>query len=147
MLEEQLKAPVYLENDTATWALGEANAGAGKGKDIVVYMTISTGVGGTRVVHGNLDTSAYGFEIGHQIIDPNGPQCGCGGKGHLEAFIGGSSVQKQYGKAPQDITDIAVWQKTAEYLAIGLSNISVFWSPNIIILGGSMMKSIPLEQR
>jgi predicted NBD/HSP70 family sugar kinase len=143
-LEQRLSAPVRLENDTAMWGLGEATTGAEE--DIVVYMTVSTGVGGTRIVHGHIDTSAYGFEPGHQTIDPNGPVCGCGGKGHLEAFIGGSAMEKRYGKPPKELRDPELWENTAQTLAVGLLNVSVFWSPNTIILGGSMMKDIPVDR-
>ncbi len=145
-LEQLLGAPVRLENDTAMWGLGEATVGINKEEGIVVYMTISTGVGGTRIVGGNIDANAHGFEPGHQIINPEGPICGCGGQGHLEAFIGGAAMEKRYGISPKDITDPAIWEDTARLLAIGLLNTSVLWSPDTIILGGSMMKSIPLER-
>lgn len=143
-LAQQLNAPVRLENDTAMWALAEAHRGAGKDKPIVVYITVSTGVGGTRIVDGHIDESAFGFEIGHQIIDPNGPECGCGGFGHLEAYIGGNSMEKRFNKKPKEILDEAVWDDATKYLAMGLLNTCVFWSPNIIILGGSMMRSFSL---
>lgn len=145
-LEQRLHAPVRLENDTAMWGLGEATVGSNKEDDIVVYVTVSTGVGGTRIVHGKIDANAHGFEPGHQIIGPNGPECGCGGKGHLEAFIGGNSMEKRFGKPPKEITDKEIWEETARILAIGLLNMSVLWSPNTIILGGSIMKSISLER-
>lgn len=147
-LEQRLHTTVYLENDTAMWGLGEASVGAGKGKDIVTYITVSTGVGGTRIVRGKIDENILGFEPGHQIIDSsdNAPLCGCGGTGHLEAWVGGSSLEKRYGISPKDITDNEVWETTARMLAMGLLNTSVLWSPNIIILGGSMMKSISVER-
>ncbi|MEK7500109.1 MAG: ROK family protein, partial [Patescibacteria group bacterium] len=145
-LEQLVAAPVRLENDTAMWALGEAHAGAGKGQSIVVYITVSTGVGGTRIVDGHIDKSAFGFEMGHQIINPNGPECGCGGFGHLEAYIGGSSMEKRYNKKPKEILDEAVWLEATTHLAIGLLNTCVFWSPDIIILGGSMMRSFSIEK-
>lgn len=145
-LEERLSTHARLENDTAMWGLGEAAAGAGKGKDIVVYMTVSTGIGGTRIVNGNLDTSVYGFEPGHQILDANGPVCGCGGYGHLEALIGGAAMEKRYGISPKDITDERIWEEAARILAVGITNMCMFWSPRCVILGGSMMKSISLER-
>lgn len=145
-LEERLHTIARLENDTAMWGLGEASAGAGKGKDIVVYMTVSTGIGGTRIVNGEIDTSMYGFEPGHQILDPNGPLCGCGGKGHLEALIGGAAMEKRYGISPKEITDENVWEEAAHILAIGILNMCMFWSPRCVILGGSMMRSISLPR-
>ncbi len=145
-LETRLQAKVFLENDTAMWGLGEALHGAGKGKVIVVYITVSTGVGGCRIVNGKIDVNAYGFEPGHMIINPEGPVCGCGGKGHLEAYTGGLAMERRLGKKAEHIHESAIWEKEAKYLAIGMLNISVMWSPHIIILGGSMMKSVIKER-
>ncbi len=146
-LTEAYKVPVELENDSALVGLGEANFGAGRGKDIVVYMTISTGVGGVRVVNGNIDESAMGFEPGHQIIDPDNTLCPTCDGNDLEAYVSGTSIEKRFGKKPFEITDEAVWDELAKFLAYGLNNTIVHWSPDIIILGGSMMKEvgIPVE--
>lgn len=144
-LETQLQTRVFLENDTAMWGLGEALIGAGKGKKIVVYMTISTGVGGCRIVDGAIDASTYGFEPGHMIINPDGPECSCGGKGHLEAYAGGRALERRIGEKPEHIHDYLVWEDIAKYVTMGLLNVCVLWSPQIIILGGSMMKSISLQ--
>lgn len=145
ILEKELHAPVFLENDTAMWGIGEATHGAGQGYDIMAYMTISTGVGGTRIIHQKIDASAQGFEPGHQIINPDGPECGCGGKGHLEAYISGTALQKKFEIPPKEITDPTVWDEEARYLAIGLLNTSVFWSPDCIVLGGSVMKDVDIR--
>ena len=67
-LENFFLAPVYLENETALAGLGEATFGAGKGYRIVVYVTVSTGLGGVRIVDGKIDANSMGFEIGHQVI-------------------------------------------------------------------------------
>ena len=145
IVEKELGALVFLENDTAMWGIGEALYGAGNGHKIMAYITVSTGVGGTRIINGTIDASAQGFEIGHQIINPDGPQCACGGKGHLEAYISGSAMQQRIGTAPKEIIDPAIWDEEARYLAIGLLNTAVFWSPHCIVLGGSMMRSISLD--
>lgn len=144
-LAQVLNAPVSLENDANLAALGEACFGAGIGKNIVAYLTISTGVGGGRVVNKKIDENALGFEPGHQIIVPDGAPCDCGGKGHLESYISGSGLQKIYQKKGEEITDPKIWDEVAKFLAIGLNNVTVFWSPDIIILGGAVMKSIPLD--
>ncbi|MAZ40902.1 hypothetical protein CL654_02200 [bacterium] len=142
-LEHLFDCPVFLENDSALVGLGEAVSGAGKGYDIVAYLTISTGVGGARIVNQRIDASAHGFEPGHQIIDFQGVECShCKDKGHLEGYISGSAVEERYGKKPYDIHDDEVWEKEAELLAIGLNNITVLWSPDVIVLGGSMMKEV-----
>lgn len=135
-LSKSLGAPVYLENDTAMACLGEAYFGTGKGFPIVAYLTISTGVGGARVVDGKIDRSSQGFEPGHQIIN---------GEDQLENLVSGPAIEKKYGQKPQDIKDSRVWDEVARWLAIGLNNTIVHWSPDIVILGGSVMNSIPID--
>ncbi|MDP3963631.1 MAG: ROK family protein [bacterium] len=144
-LEKALTAPVHIENDAAMVGLGEAVYGAGKGHGIVVYITVSTGIGGARIVNGRIDSSAYGFEPGHQIIQfDSAITCpGCGGAGHLEGFTSGTAVERKYGKKPHDVTDEAVWDEVAKYLAIGLNNTIVHWSPDAVVMGGSMMIKKP----
>ncbi|MBI2314469.1 ROK family protein, partial [Candidatus Daviesbacteria bacterium] len=71
-LEKFFGAPVFIENDAALSGLGEATYGSGQGYKIIVYITISTGVGGARIVNSHIDTNALGFEPGHQIIEKDG---------------------------------------------------------------------------
>ncbi len=141
-LAEAYKVPVTIENDSAMVGLGEANYGAGRGKDIVVYMTISTGVGGVRIVKGNVDDSAMGFEPGHQIIDPDNSLCPTCEGNDLEAYVSGTAIEKRFGKKPYDIHDDTIWDELAKFLAYGLHNTILHWSPDIIVLGGSMMKDV-----
>jgi len=147
-LQQRLGAPVFLENDASMGTLGEANFGAGKEYRVVVYMTISTGVGGGKTVDGVLSPSADGFEPGWQIVDAGNTLCeGCSERGYLIDYISGASVEKRHGKKPYEITDKDFWDEKARLLAYGLNNIAVIWSPDIIVLGGSMMKEIgiPVE--
>lgn len=144
-LENALGVPVFVENDTAVVGLGEAVAGAGKGHDIVVYMTVSTGVGGVRIVNKHIDISRIGFEPGHQIIDAGGAlrESSVGGRGiDLEGYISGSAITERYDKKPYEITDEKFWDEMARLLAYGLNNTIVHWSPDIVVIGGSMMKKI-----
>lgn len=144
-LSEALGVPVFMENDTAIVGLGEALSGAGRGHDIVVYMTVSTGVGGVRIVNGKIDVSALGFEPGHQIIDAGGAlhESSVAGQGiDLEGYISGTAVTERYGKKPYEITDEKFWDEMARLLAYGLNNTIVHWSPDIVVIGGSMMKKI-----
>ncbi len=145
-LEEVFDCQVLLENDADIEGLGEATKGAGVGKTIVAYITVGTGVGGVRIIGGKMDENALGFEPGHQIIVPDGNPCKCGGKGHLETYVGGSYLENLYHQKGEEITDPQIWDEISRYLAIGLTNVSVHWSPDIIILGGSVSKSIPLEK-
>ena len=96
MLQERLSLPVYAENDATLGALGEHSFGAGRGCDNMVYMTVSTGIGGGIVIGGNLYTGANGFgaEIGHMTIDQNGPLDNCGNVGCLEAMASGTALAR-----------------------------------------------------
>ena len=138
-LEKLLNTTVYLENDAALAGLGEAIYGAGKGKKIVAFLTVSTGIGGARIVDGKIDQNIMGFEPGNQIIsqDPIG---------YLEGLVSGNAIEKRFGKKGEFISDPKIWEEMAKLLAIGLNNTIVHWSPEIVVLGGSVMKSIPLEK-
>ncbi|HEX9721863.1 MAG TPA: ROK family protein [Candidatus Paceibacterota bacterium] len=144
-LQKRLKTPVKLENDAVLAGLGEAVYGAGKNHRIVVFMTISTGIGGARIEDGKVTENILGFEPGHQILNVQDSQtkCGCGGFGHLEAYASGSAVERRYGKKPAKITDQAVWDELAKILAAGVHNTIVHWSPDIVVLGGSMITKEP----
>lgn len=143
-LAKVINAPVYLENDAALVGLGEAVTGAGKGYGIVAYITVSTGVGGARIVEGNIDKNSMGFEPGHQIIDVTGSLCpSCRIPGHLEGSISGRALEERYNKKPFEITDSQIWEEEARILAHGLNNTIVHWSPDIVVLGGSMMVKEP----
>ena len=148
-LEEKLGAQVFLENDTAMVGLGEVHAGAGKNAEIVVYITISTGVGGVRIVDGEIDESAMGFEPGHQIMDIDGSICPeCDPPVTFEKLVSGSAIEKRMGKPAYEIKDEHFWKELAWFVAYGLNDIILHWSPNLIVLGGSMMKEpgIDVEQ-
>jgi|SRR3989344_2114754 len=143
-LQKEFEAEINIENDAAMAGLGEANFGAGKGFGIVAYITVSTGVGGARIVERKIDEKSVGFEPGQQIIDIEG------GEGKtLEDLISGRALHQKTGKHPKEITDQRVWEEHARFLAIGLNNIIVEWSPDCVVLGGSMITgnpAIPLDK-
>ena len=143
-IEKAFSAPMFFENDAALAGLGEAVHGAGKGKRIVAYLTVSTGIGGARIVEERIDNNALGFEPGHQIVDASGKLCPtCAGGGILENLASGTATEKRFKKKPYDITDTAVWDELAQWLAFGLNNVTVLWSSDIIILGGPMVLKKP----
>lgn len=135
-LQKMINAPAIVENDAAVGGLGEALFGAGKGYKIVAFLTISTGVGGARIVNGQIDQNAIGFEPGYQIIS-NGQ--------NLQQLISGYGIEKRYQKKPEDLKEPDLWQQVARNLSFGLNNITVMWSPDIIVLGGSVMQSIDID--
>jgi predicted NBD/HSP70 family sugar kinase len=142
-LEKIFSTPVLLENDAALAGLGEAHYGAGKGHDIVAYHTVSTGVGGVRIVRGMIDIAHTGFEPGTQIIDLDYTKTG-GENDTLEELISGSALERRAGKKPYEISqDDPIWDELAKYLAVGLRNTVAYWSPDVIVLGGSMVVGDP----
>jgi len=136
-LEKKFKARVAIQNDTALVGLGEAVVGAGKGHGIVAYVGVGTGVGGVRLVHGVIDENVYGFEPGHHIIDMNGNKS-------FESLAAGKALKNRTGKNPHELDQKdPVWKELANVVAVGLHNVAVFWSPDVIVLGGSMVVGDP----
>ena len=95
-VEERLSLKTFVANDATLAALAEHTYGAGRGRRHMVYLTLSTGIGGGIIVDGNLYTGNRGFagEVGHITIDPDGPLCHCGNNGCLEALASGTAVAR-----------------------------------------------------
>jgi glucokinase len=96
-LEERLGCTVHLGNDANLAALGEWKFGAGKGSSHMVYLTISTGIGGGVIVDDQLLLGSRGLaaELGHITMQPDGARCGCGIKGHIEALASGTAIARK----------------------------------------------------
>ncbi|HEY70611.1 MAG TPA: ROK family protein [Anaerolineae bacterium] len=96
-LSEHFSCPVMLENDANLAALGEWRHGAAQGTQNLIYLTISTGIGGGVIVDGKLLRGARGLagELGHMTVERNGPECGCGQRGHLEAIAAGPAIARK----------------------------------------------------
>ena len=143
-LQKYYDVPVYLENDTAIAGVGEAVFGAGRGLEIVAYHTISTGVGGVKVENGEIDMASVGFEPGHQVLDIDRTILGEDITPTLENLVSGTAVKDRFGVEPYEIPQSDVlWDELAEYLAQGLRNTILYWSPDVIVLGGSMILGDP----
>jgi glucokinase len=140
-LKEMFGNDVFLENDAALVGLGEAVYGAGKGEKIVGYITLSTGVGGAKIVNGRVSSANYSFEPGNMLISAKN-----GEVDYLENLISGSAIEKKYGVKPTELDDDLAWEEITELLAIGLANTAVMWSPNVIVLGGSVPKKLNFEK-
>lgn len=160
MLEEKTDLPVKLENDANAAALAEATLGAGKGASSVYFITISTGIGAGYVLNGQLVSGAQGScgEIGNMIVNPSpdayqGPGLN---KGALEGLASGTAIGR-IGKERLNITNGAqgvfqlaeqgnqqaqeILDEAINYLAIGLANIIHTVNPEVIVIGGGVMKS------
>lgn len=96
-LEEELNCPVLLGNDANVAALGEWKFGAGKGTAHLIYLTISTGIGGGVIVDNKLLLGVRGLagELGHITLEPGGANCGCGLQGHAEALASGTAIARK----------------------------------------------------
>ncbi|HVP20801.1 MAG TPA: ROK family protein [Anaerolineaceae bacterium] len=178
MLHDQFHLPVYLGNDANVAALGEWRFGAGKGHHDLIYFTISTGIGGGVISDDRLLLGQRGLatELGHVTVDPNGPVCGCGHRGHIEAFSSGTAIarfvagQLAQGRAstltaiPQpnahdvsvaadagDELAIEALERAGKYMGIAIANYLHIFNPSIVVLGGGVSHSgghffIPMRQ-
>lgn len=163
-LEQAFGCTVAGDNDANGAALAESHFGAGKEHELVVYFTISTGIGGgivweKRVLRGQRGTSA---EFGHQLILPvGGPPCDCGSHGCLEALASGRGITRRAqlalearqlsGPAGEVTTEwvaeqarrgetwaAEVWAETALFLGAGISNAINILDPDVVVLGGGV---------
>ena len=144
VLASALNTKIILINDADAAGLGEASRGAGRGYDIVAYLTLSTGVGGARIHGGELDGSAHGFEPGHQILIPNGKKWTCGQRGCFEAYGSGTAFYKTYGVRAEFCRDKKIWTKHAQIVGWGVVNTIIAWSPDIVVIGGGLSQAGPL---
>lgn len=117
ILESEMSRPVRVDNDANVAALGEHQFGAGQGRDSLMYLTISTGVGGGWILNGKLWRGAAGMagEIGHMTIDPQGPLCLCGKRGCVERLASGPYMA-------QDLRDRLQQDPTAGKIVRSLIN-------------------------
>jgi glucokinase len=128
-----------LENDADLAALGEATVGAGKDFDIVAYMTISTGIGGGLVIDRQIQKKKYGYEPGYQIVNYKTGEV-------LHDMISGTALEKKYKKPAKEIKEPEVYEWIAQLLGVALSNTIVHWSPDVLVLGGSITKDIDVGE-
>ncbi len=144
-----LGCPVYIKNDSAIVALGEAHYGAGKGDAIMAYITVSTGVGGARIVDGKIDRGAFNLEPGHQIFDIDKTCCPECKTREAEDYLSGTATEYRFHKKPYEVDDPAFWEELSKWMAVFLNNTIVHWSPHSVVLGGSMIvgdPAIPVER-
>ena len=150
-------ARVHLANDADMAGLGEHTRGAGRGTKNMVYITWSTGVGGGLIIDGKLRRGAHGTagEVGHMIIDPNGPLDTCGQRGCLEAFIGGANLARETGHPAAELFAAAargerharmVVERSARYMGLALISLTNALDPEMFVIGGGVSRSWALVQ-
>ncbi len=160
-MEKRLKRPVIVEKDTNIAALGEYYFGQNKKSKELIYITISTGIGGGLIIDGELYRGSRGGagEIGHMAVAPGEARCACGRQGCLEALASGTAIAdkakalniisenlgaKEVGdKARQgDKAAQKVIYDAADYLAIGITNLVNIFNPQKVVLGGGVMQGL-----
>jgi glucokinase len=159
LAEQVFGRPATLENDATAAAAAEHRYGAGVGVRNMIYLTLSTGVGGGIVVDGRLYRGAVGNggELGHVTVDWHGRECrGCGRRGCLEAYVSGTSIAERsreaglpYATAEEvaaaaragDAPAVAVWDETVEALACGLTSIVNLFEPELVVVGGGVARA------
>jgi glucokinase len=152
-IEEALDRSITMVNDARAFTLAEGTIGAGKGHGIVACLTLGTGIGGGIMIDGRLHLGAFGVagEIGHQTIDPQGPLCGCGNRGCVEAMAragvltdlaGKDSAEEVYRTAAEgDERSLASIEEVARVLGIGLANVVTLIGPGRIVIGGGIAEA------
>ena len=162
---------VTVENDANAAAWGEFRYGAGKDVEHQVFITLGTGVGGGVITHGVLLRGAQGAggELGHVTLDPEGPLCGCGNHGCLEALASGTAIQRrarEFANARpnsalgrlalqrqvlgEDVTRLAeegdeaavsVLEETGRWLGIGVAGFVNMFNPEVVAVGGGASRA------
>jgi glucokinase len=166
-LAREFNVTVALENDADASALGEAGWGAGKLKSRLIYVTVGTGIGGGIILDGQIyrGVDMAHPEISHHVIDPSGPDCSCGYRGCWESLATGPAMAAWFNAAAardrgprENLSAAEVCQlarrgeelamraveREAYYLGLGMANLINLFVPDVIVLGGSVMKSAAL---
>lgn len=167
-IKKEFNIPVFLDNDANVAAIGEYMLGAAKGLKNMIYVTVSTGVGGGAVLDGKVyrGSTYNALEVGHMTLDPFGPTCGCGNNGCLEAMSSGTAIARRANEALRskvetslrkyetvtsyevfeeakagDIVAKEIIDRALTYLGIGIANMITSFDPEIIIIGGGVSKA------
>src|ERR1700716_4583836 len=157
MLRRATGAKVHVANDADMAGLGEFHRGAGQGTRNMVYITWSTGVGGGMIIDGKLHRGAHGTagEVGHMIIDADGPLDQCGQHGCLEVFCGGANLARETGHTAAELFAAAsrgdkhaglVVQRAARYMGLALISLTNAVDPEMFVMGGGVTRSWGLVQ-
>ncbi|MFF0291713.1 ROK family protein [Streptomyces sp. NPDC005262] len=151
--------PVALGHDVRTGGLAEGRIGAGKGADRFLFVPLGTGIAGAIGIAGTIEAGAHGYagEIGHVVVRPDGPDCGCGQRGCLETLASASAVSRAWaaasGDPEADAADCAkavesgdpaavrVWRNAVDALAAGLVTALTLLDPRMLIIGGGLAEA------
>ncbi|MER8183153.1 ROK family protein [Kitasatospora sp. NPDC094015] len=151
--------PVALGHDVRSGGLAEGRIGAGRGVDRFLFIALGTGIAGAIGIGGRIESGAHGYggEIGHVVVRPGGPACGCGAFGCLETLASASAVSRAWALANGDpAADAAacalaveagdkraaeVWQSAVDALADGIVLAQSLLDPSTVIVGGGLAEA------
>jgi len=151
-----LGLPAVLINDARAFGLAELRLGAGRGAASMIGLTLGTGVGGVIAIDGrvHLGHDGTGGELGHQTLEPDGPPCGCGNRGCLEAFARADRIAAACGTEtaeaafeaaraldPRAIVGLAL---IGRFLGIGIANMIAVINPDVVVIGGGISAAFDL---
>ena len=152
-MRERHSLPVAIDNDANAAAIAEWQSGAARGARHVVMLTLGTGVGGGLILDGKpyRGATGSGAELGHIVIDPDGPPCGCGGHGHLESLAAGPAADRVarslYGAESNahelvrrgqagDGEAVEALAGIGRYLGAGIASLVNIFEPELVVVGG-----------
>ncbi|MEU7929978.1 ROK family protein [Micromonospora echinofusca] len=158
LAQDRLGLPTALGHDVRAGGLAEARLGAGRDAGHVLFVAIGTGIAAAHVVAGTAATGAHGAagEIGHILVRPGGPPCGCGRPGCLEAVASASAIGRRYSAlagVPTSAAEVAdraaageplaadVWREAVEALADGLATGQALYDVETVVLGGGLARA------
>ncbi len=138
-LAERLGMPVVVDNDAKAFALAEGRLGAAAGTSDYIALVVSTGVGAGivvdgRLLHGRLGNAGH---IGHVVVERDGPPCGCGGRGCLEALVSGAALERVLGYPPSRAPD-EVRRRTGRLVGRALGAVVNLLDLRLAVVGGSV---------
>ncbi len=143
IMETQFRCPFFVDVDTNVAALGEYKFGKETASRLL-YLTLSTGMGGGFLIDGKIYRGAGGVhqEAGHQTINfrcahPERVQCDCGAPDCLEALVSGNGIRRIYGKPAEELSE-GEWEEVRYNLGQGLRNLAALYAPEVIVLGGGV---------
>lgn len=148
--------PTHLINDARAFGLSELRLGAGRGVGSMIGFALGTGVGGVIALDGRVYQGHEGTagELGHQTLDPDGPLCGCGNRGCLEAFVRADriceaceaeTVEEAVTRARAgDAVAVAGLAEAGRYLGIGIANMVTVFTPDRVVIGGGVGAALDL---
>lgn len=155
------KMPVSVDNDANLMGLGELYYGAAKDSSDVVFLTIGTGIGGAVIINGELygGHENRGTELGHVVVEHNGPNCNCGGRGCLELYSSTSALIRNYSKRSgisieklnghfiikkfkeNEENAVRSLKEHTDYLGHGVASFINIFSPQKVVIGGGISES------